>query len=111
MMMIPRSVVLTLCGPVRRLAWGTLISSVGNGAWYTSWALFFTRSVHLTPAQIGIGMTTAGALGAVCTPVLGWLGDRIGARELFGLQLVVQGGAAFAYIPVHGMAAFVVVRC
>jgi hypothetical protein len=110
-MRIPRSIVLPVGGPVRRLAWGTLASAVGNGAWFTSWALFFTRSIHLSPGQVGIGMTAAGALGVVATPVFGWLGDRLGARGLFGAQLALEGVAAFAYIPVHGMAAFVVVTC
>ena len=96
-------------GPLRRLAWGTMISAVGNGAWYTSWALFLTRSVHLTPVQVGLGMTVAGACGVVCTPALGWLGDRVGARELFAVQLAVQGGAAVGYTAVHGMVLFMLV--
>jgi hypothetical protein len=96
-------------GPLRRLAWGTMISAVGNGAWYTSWALFFTRSVHLTPSQLGVGMTAAGVCGVLCTPALGWLGDRVGARELFAVQLAVQGTAALGYAAVHGMALFMLV--
>ena len=96
-------------GPLRRLAAGTLTSAVGNGAWYTSWALFLTRSVHLTPAQVGIGMSLAGLAGVVCTPVLGWLGDRAGARELFAVQLAAQGAAAASYAFVHGFGAFIAV--
>jgi Major Facilitator Superfamily len=96
-------------GSLRRIACGTLVSAIGNGAWFTSWALFLTRSVGLSPAQVGIGMTVAAALGVLVTPALGWLGDRAGARETFAAQLAVQGIAALAYVLVHGMAVFLVV--
>jgi hypothetical protein len=106
---IPIDRALPAPGPLRRLAWGTMISAIGNGAWYTSWALFLTRSVHLTPGQVGLGMTVAGVCGVVCAPALGWLGDRVGARELFAVALAVQGGASLGYAAVHGMALFMLV--
>ena len=31
---------------LRALCAGTLISSIGTGAWYTTWALYLTRSVR-----------------------------------------------------------------
>jgi predicted MFS family arabinose efflux permease len=111
-MKIPRlrpSDLLPPAGPLRRIAYGTLVSAIGNGAWFTSWALFLTRSVGLSPAQVGIGMTLAAALGVLVTPALGWLGDRAGARETFAAQLAIQGIAALAYVLVHGMAVFLVV--
>lgn len=98
-------------GALRRLAAGTLTSAIGNGAWYTSWAIFLTRSVGLSPVQIGIGMTLAGICGVVAATPIGWLADRLGAREMFCLLLAVQGLAALAYGLVHGMAAFLVVAC
>jgi hypothetical protein len=96
-------------GPLRRMAAGTLISAIGNGAWYTSWAIFLTRRVGLSPAQVGIGMTIAGACGVAAATPLGWIADRIGARELFVGVLVVQGLSAAAYAVVGGMAAFLLV--
>ena len=96
-MRIPRTrpgELLPPAGPLRRIAGGTLVSAIGNGAWFTSWALFLTRSVGLSPAQVGIGMTLAAALGVLATPALGWLGDRAGARETFAAQLAIQGIAA-----------------
>jgi hypothetical protein len=98
-------------GPLRRVAAGTLASAVGNGAWYTSWALFLTRSVGLSPAQVGIGMTAAGVAGLVCATPAGYLADRLGAREVYATLLGVQAAAALAYLAVGGMAAFVVVAC
>lgn len=96
-------------GPLRRLAYGTLISAVGNGAWFTSWALFFTRSVGLTPTQVGVGMTVAAVLGVIFTPAFGWLGDRVGARGIFTAQLVAQGITGLAYFAVHDVALFLIV--
>ena len=97
--------------PLRRIAAGTLISAIGNGAWYTSWALFLTRSVGLSPAQVGVGMTAAGVAGLACATPAGWLADRLGAREVYAALLAVQAAAALAYLAVAGLAAFVAVAC
>lgn len=96
-------------GPLRRMALGTLTSAVGNGAWFTSWALFLTRSVGLSAAQVGLGMTVAAALGVVAAPVIGWFGDRAGPRETFAAQLALQGLASLAYLVVHSFAVFLLV--
>ncbi len=96
-------------GPLRELGVGTLVSAVGNGAWYTSWALFLTQSAGLSPEQVGVGMTVAGALGVVCAPTLGWLGDRVGARETFAAQLALQAATSLAFVLVHGLAVFLLV--
>src|SRR4051794_37705480 len=95
--------------PIRRLAAGTLVSSLGTGAWYTSWALFLTRSVGLAPAQVGLGLTVAGAVGLLAATPLGWLADRAGPREVYAAALVVQGAASLAYLSVSGFAAFLMV--
>jgi hypothetical protein len=97
--------------PLRRIAAGTLLSAVGNGAWYTSWALFLTRSVGLSTAQVGLGMTVAGGVGLLSATPLGWLADRVGAREVYVVLLAVQGAAALGYLAVGGAAAFVLVAC
>ena len=97
--------------PLRRLAAGTLASAVGNGAWYASWALFLTRSVGLSPAQVGLGMTCAGVAGMACATPAGRLADRCGAREVYATLLAVQAAASLAYLAVGGMAAFVAVAC
>src|SRR4051794_6181948 len=95
--------------PLRRLAAGTLVSSIGTGAWYTSWALFLTQSVGLSPVRVGIGLTLAGALGLLAATPIGWLADRAGAREVYAASLAVQGAASLAYLSVSGFAAFLAV--
>ena len=96
---------------MHRLAVGTLVSAVGNGAWYTSWAIFLTRSVGLSPAAVGLGMTLAGACGVAAATPLGWIADRAGSREMFGALLALQGIASFAYALVHDAPSFLVVAC
>jgi len=97
--------------PMRRIAAGTLASAVGNGAWYASWALFLTRSVGLSPGQVGLGMTCAGVAGMACATPAGRLADRLGAREVHAALLAVQAAASLGYLAVGGMAAFVAVAC
>ena len=98
-------------GPLRRLAAGTLISAIGNGAWYTSWAIFLTRWIGLSPAAVGVGMTVAGACGVAAATPLGWIADRVGAREMSAGLLALQGLSAASYALVHGTASFLVVSC
>jgi hypothetical protein len=93
------------------LAAGTLISAIGNGAWYTSWAIFLTRWIGLPPAVVGLGMTVAGACGVLAATPLGWIADRVGAREMFAGLLALQGVSAEGYVLVHGTASFLVVSC
>ena len=98
-------------GSLTRLGAGTFCSAVGNGAWYTSWALFLTRSVGLSPAQVGLGMTVAGVVGLLSATPIGWTADRLGAREVFAVLLFVQAAASLAYLTVGGLAAFVATAC
>src|SRR5436305_1112725 len=98
-------------GPLRRLAAGTLISAIGNGAWYTSWAIFLMHAIGLSPAVVGLGMTIAGICGVVAATPLGRLADRIGPRETFAGLLAAQGVTACAYAAVHGSATFLIVAC
>lgn len=97
--------------PIRRLKAGALVTSVGNGAWYTSWAVFLTRSVGLSPAEVGLGMTLAGGAGILCAMPLGHLADRVGPREVFGGLQVARAAACLAYLAVDGPVAFALVAC
>jgi predicted MFS family arabinose efflux permease len=98
-------------GPLRSLAVGALVTSVGNGAWYTAWAVFLTRSVGLSPGEVGLGMTAGGVLGMLLATPVGHLADRLGPREVFLVSLVLQGLGAAAWLAVDGLGAFLVVAC
>src|SRR3954467_12292903 len=97
--------------PVGRLALGALVTSVGNGAWYTSWAVFLTRSVGLSPAEVGVGMTLAGGAGILFATPLGHLAHRAGPREVFGGLQVARAAACLAYLAVDGPVVFALVAC
>src|SRR3954447_18280985 len=96
-------------GPLRRIGLGTFASGIGNGAWFTTWAIFLTREVGLSPAQVGLGMTATGALAIVAAPPIGRLAERIGPRTVCAVLLTVQALAAAGYLLVGGLAALLVI--
>jgi hypothetical protein len=96
---------------LRRLCLGTLVTNLGNGAWFTSWALFLTRSAHLPAAQVGLGMAVAAGVGLVAATPLGHLGDRVGPRETLIALLLVQAAGMCAYLAVGGFAVFLAAAC
>ena len=98
-------------GPLRRLAWATLVTTIGNGAWYTTWAVLLTRSAGLSPTQVGLGITLGGVLGmALATPV-GYLADRIGARRVLVWLVLLQAVGMVAYVAVDRFWLFLPVAC
>ena len=57
-------------------------------------------------------MTVAGGFGLLgAESPLGWLADRLGAREVYAALLAFQGAASLAYLAVGGTPAFVLVAC
>lgn len=103
--------VLPEAGPLRLLGAATLVSAVGVGAFAASSAVFFTRSVGLSAAQVGTGMAIAGVLGVVGSVLSGKLADRLGAREVFVGLALAQAALFAAYTVVGSFAAFLVVVC
>jgi MFS family permease len=95
-------------GPLRLLATATLVNTLGNGLFYTSAALFYTRSVGLTPGQVGLGLTIAGLLGLLVGVPVGHLADLRGAREVLVVLLVLQSAAMASFALVHGFTGFVI---
>jgi MFS family permease len=96
---------------VRPLSWACLITTIGNGMWYTCWALFFTRSIGLAPAQVGIGITLGGCLGLVAAPMFGHLSDHLGAREVLVGVTALRGITMLGFILVHSFWPFLLVAC
>jgi Major Facilitator Superfamily len=96
-------------GPLRRIGWGTFVSGIGNGAWYASWAIFLTESVGLSPLQVGVGMTVAGAVALVLATPIGYLADQHGPREIFIGVLLLQTLGSLAYVGVHSFISYLAV--
>jgi MFS family permease len=62
-----------------------LIDSSGTGLYLAGSVVYFVAVLHLGVSQVGLGLSVAGLLGLVCQPVLGWLADRYGPRQVLAL--------------------------
>ncbi|MFE2410203.1 MFS transporter [Kitasatospora sp. NPDC057904] len=82
-------------GPQRTLAAAQLASAVGDGAYYTCSALYFTHVVGMSAARLGIGLAVAWALGSLAGVPLGQLADQRGPRRTaVGLALATAAVVA-----------------
>jgi len=82
-------------GPRRLLAAATLLTMLGYGIYLTAGVLYLTQGLHLPPAEVGLGMSVAGAVSLAAGIPIGHLADRRGARGVYAGTLLV-GGAAMA---------------
>ncbi|WP_436498070.1 MFS transporter [Actinokineospora sp. HUAS TT18] len=94
-------------GPARTLAFAQLTNSVGDGAFYVTSALFFTRVVGLSPAQIGLGLTLGWAVGFLAGVPLGHAADRLGARRVAIGLAVATAVAISAFLFVRTFPLFI----
>lgn len=88
-------------GAPRRLAAAQLSNSVGDGAYYVCSALYFTRVVGLSPAQIGLGLTIAWAIGSVAGVPLGALADRRGPRGTSVVLAVATAASVCSFLVIR----------
>ncbi|WP_369170583.1 MFS transporter [Streptomyces sp. R28] len=98
-------------GPQRVLALAQLSNSVGDGAYYTTSALYFTQVVGLAPARVGLGLTVGWAVGSLVGVPLGRLADRHGPRGTAVLLALVTGLAVASFTVVQGFVLFVLAAC
>ncbi|WP_328605508.1 MFS transporter [Amycolatopsis sp. NBC_00345] len=87
--------------PARLLAFATLVSTTGYGVYLTAGVLYFTNAVHLPTAQVGIGLTIAGAVSLAAGIPFGHLADRRSATTVYsvtlGLGMVSMAGLCLAH--------------
>ncbi|MEV5695796.1 MFS transporter [Micromonospora globbae] len=95
----------------RVLALATFVNMIGNGVFMVSAALFFTRVVGLSLAQVGFGMGIAAAVGLFAGVPVGHLADRRGPREVYLWMLVIQGAAMAALVLVQSFWLVLVALC
>ncbi|MFJ8081554.1 MFS transporter [Streptomyces sp. NPDC096205] len=98
-------------GPRRTLALAQLSNSVGDGAFYTTSALYFTQIVGLAPARVGLGLTLGWAVGSLVGVPLGRFADRRGARGTAVLLAFATALAVASFTVVRGFVPFVLVAC
>ncbi|SHN09321.1 MFS transporter [Actinacidiphila paucisporea] len=95
----------------RRLALAQLANSVGDGAFYVTSALYFTRVAGLSPARVGLGLTLAWAFGSLVGVPLGRVADRRGPRGTSVLLALATSAAVGSFLLVRGFAFFVAAAC
>ncbi|MFI6033905.1 MFS transporter [Streptomyces sp. NPDC051315] len=102
---------MTRTPPQRLLALAQLSNSVGDGAYYTTSALYFTQIAGLAPARVGLGLTVGWAVGSLAGVPLGRLADRRGPRGTAVLLALATGLAVASFTLVRGFVPFVLVAC
>ncbi|WP_425245977.1 MFS transporter [Streptomyces sp. NEAU-NA10] len=102
---------MTKTPPQRLLALAQLSNSVGDGAYYTTSALYFTQVAGLAPARVGLGLTLGWAVGSLAGVPLGRLADRRGPRGTAVLLALTTGLAVASFTLVRGFVPFVLVAC
>ncbi|MEV5965460.1 MFS transporter [Kribbella sp. NPDC051952] len=95
-------------GAPRDLAMAQLANSVGDGAFVVTSALFFTRVVGLSTAEVGLGLTIAWLLGFLAGVPLGNLADRRGAKGVAVVLALTTAGAVGSFLVVRSFAFFLI---
>jgi MFS family permease len=98
-------------GPQRSMVPSTFVNLLGNGLFNTASVLYFTLVVHLTAAQVGIGLTIAGLVGLIAGIPAGVLADRYGPWTVTVATLVVQAATVSAFLAIHTALLFTLVAC
>ncbi|WP_344428232.1 MFS transporter [Amycolatopsis minnesotensis] len=98
-------------GPARVLAVAQLTNSVGDGAYYVTSALYFTRVIGLSPAQVGLGLTISWAAGFLAATPLGHLADRHGPRATSILLALTTSACVGSFLFARSFPAFTGVAC
>jgi MFS family permease len=101
---------LRIAGPtplVRRLSVQSVLSAFGDGVFLTGSAVFFTQIVGLSAAQVGLGLSIAGAMTFFLAVPLGKLGDRYGAKRVSPTSSLIASLLYLVWLAVGSMTAFV----
>ncbi len=91
------------------MAVADFVGALGWGAFAAGSAVFFTRSVGLSAAQVGVGLSSAAAAGLLVAVPAGRLADRIGPIRVLITASLCSMVLFASYALVHSFAAFLVV--
>ena len=91
----------------RDLVWQCVLSAFATGTFLTGTAVYFTKIVGLSGAEVGLGMSIAAGVTLLLQLPMGRLADRVGAKPLWALASAVEAALYFAWPLIGGMAGFV----
>lgn len=91
----------------RRLALQSVLFKTGDGTFATGSAVFFTQVVGLSIAQVGLGLTLAGAVSMITAIPAGRLVDRLGPRRIWAWGSLLCAIVFAAWPFVGGFGTFV----
>jgi MFS family permease len=90
-----------------RLAAQSLLFALGEGTFMTGSAVFFTQIVGLSAAQVGLGLTIAGAAAFMAAWPAGKLVDRFGPKRCWALSAAGQASLFTVWPFIHGFGGYV----
>ncbi|MET7439345.1 MFS transporter [Streptomyces sp. NPDC005496] len=96
----------SLRGPARTLGALHFADSLGNGLFMAGSAVYFVSVAGLPATVVGLGLSLAGLSGFAASLLFGRLSDRVGARRLLAVLLLLLAGAYALYPAVHSPAAY-----
>lgn len=86
---------------LRRLLWGRGVSAIGDGLWYTIWALYLTRVLGISVGTVGVAMAVAAGCGLAAAVPLGALADRRDPRGVLLALILVRAAAMGGFLLVR----------
>ncbi|MEU4336508.1 MFS transporter [Micromonospora lupini] len=96
-------------GLTRALAVQAMVAAVGSGLFHAGSAVFFTRALGLSAAQVGLGLSVAAGVSLLGTVPLGGLTDRYGPQRVWVVGSVLNAALFATYPFVGGFAGFLAV--
>jgi MFS family permease len=91
----------------RDLVWQCVLSAFATGTFLTGTAVYFTKIVGLSGAEVGLGMSIAAGVTLLLQLPMGRLADQVGAKPLWALASAVEAALYFAWPLIGGMVGFV----
>ena len=96
-------------GPKRVFGLSTLVGTFGFGVFVFASTLYFTRVVHLSYGQVGLGLSIAGLIGLVAGVPMGDLADRRGPREMVQIMALAECVTTLCYVFIHDFLGFILI--
>ncbi|WP_433192838.1 MFS transporter [Nocardia sp. CA-107356] len=87
----------------------TVAAAVSSGIYLSTVVLYFTRIVQISPMQVGVGLSVAGAACVVSNVLVGKISDRRGPLGVLRGSLLVGAAATIGFLAVDGFAIYLVV--